>query len=72
MPVYEYHCNTCGETFEKLVRLSEIERLPECPECGSPDTSKRISLLARSSFTGAAASQSAASSCSAPAGRGFR
>ena len=72
MPVYEYHCNTCGESFEKLVRLAEIDTQPECPVCHSVDTRKRISLLARSSFAGSAGSQPAAATCSAPPSTGFR
>lgn len=72
MPVYEFHCNTCGESFEKLVRLAEIDLQPECPVCHSLDTRKRISLLARNSFASSAGSQSAAASCSAPSSSGFR
>ena len=70
MPLYEYHCNTCGENFEKMVRFSEQELAPECPECKSRDTRKRISL-----FAGAGLSSSSitygSSSCSAPRSSGF-
>jgi putative FmdB family regulatory protein len=46
MPVYEYHCNQCGEAFEKMVRFSEADRAPVCPKCGAPDTRKKISTVA--------------------------
>ena len=43
MPIYEYHCNTCGKDFELLVRSStDIE----CPECGNRDLNKKLSAFA--------------------------
>ncbi len=37
MPTYEYRCNKCGKTFEKLMTLREHEnaKKPACPKCGS-------------------------------------
>jgi putative FmdB family regulatory protein len=43
MPLYEYHCNYCGEDFDKIVSFSEADHLPECPACGQSDTRKKIS-----------------------------
>lgn len=43
MPIYDFHCNTCDRDFELLVRLSET---PVCPECGSENLAKRVSLPA--------------------------
>lgn len=43
MPLYEYHCPSCGENFDKLVRFSEADLLPVCPSCGAQDTQKKIS-----------------------------
>ena len=72
MPLYEYHCNTCGENFEKMVRFSEQELAPECPECHSRDTRKRISLFASRGFSSSSPSSGApGSSCSAPSSSGF-
>jgi putative FmdB family regulatory protein len=35
MPIYEFECNTCGNRFDRLQRLSDPD--PEiCPECGKP------------------------------------
>ncbi len=71
MPLYEYHCNTCGENFEKMVRFSEQEQAPECPECHSRDTRKRISLFAGTGLSTRSTSLSGGSSCSAPRTTGF-
>ena len=32
MPLYEYHCNDCGEAFEKVVRFSEADISACLPE----------------------------------------
>ncbi len=41
MPIYEYRCPNCGHEFEKLVKFSDPP--PPCPECGHPETAKRVS-----------------------------
>jgi putative FmdB family regulatory protein len=41
MPIYEFECDRCGCRFEELV--SGGGAVPECPECGSPDTRRRLS-----------------------------
>jgi putative FmdB family regulatory protein len=46
MPLYEYNCKSCGSDFEKRVSFAEADISPECPECDSPETHKRISLFA--------------------------
>lgn len=33
MPLYEYHCNRCGD-FDAAARIAE-RRLQPCPECGA-------------------------------------
>ena len=35
MPVYDYVCNDCHKTFEKILTLSEHEQTVTCPHCGS-------------------------------------
>jgi putative FmdB family regulatory protein len=34
MPVYDYKCKQCGNTFEKNVPMAEYKCPQECPECG--------------------------------------
>jgi putative FmdB family regulatory protein len=42
MPLYEYQCQNCGESFDKIVSFSEADKLPVCPECGAKETRKKI------------------------------
>jgi len=60
MPIYDYRCTECGAEFEKMVRLSEADRTPLCPECGSPDTRKQITTFASPSSS---SKNSTSSSC---------
>jgi putative FmdB family regulatory protein len=43
MPLYEYTCVTCEKDFDKIVRFSDADILPECPACGESNTQKKIS-----------------------------
>ncbi|MBU6172918.1 MAG: zinc ribbon domain-containing protein [Planctomycetes bacterium] len=43
MPLYEYRCCSCRETFEALVFGGEQ---PECPECHSVELQRLMSLPA--------------------------
>lgn len=45
MPVYEYHCETCGEDFDLFVRSATKRSEPECPRCGSTKVKKAVSLF---------------------------
>jgi len=40
MPINEYRCQACAETFELLVRSDKVIT---CPECGSSEVEKLIS-----------------------------
>jgi putative FmdB family regulatory protein len=62
MPLYVYRCNTCGETFEKMVRLSESDQKQVCPNCSSLQTEKMISSFAAFGLSGGVSS-SGSSSC---------
>ena len=43
MPIYDYHCGQCHKDFELLVSHSSV---PVCPDCGSQQLEKRLSLTA--------------------------
>lgn len=45
MPIYEYHCNDCGISYEKIV-LSQrsASESQSCPNCGSTKVAKLISV----------------------------
>ena len=67
MPIYEYTCKSCNAKFEQLVRsMSAAEgngskAKVKCPDCGSPQTARALSVFAVSSDTGR--SPSAAPTC---------
>ena len=42
MPIYEYHCESCDQEFEKLVRPSGDEP-SQCPNCESESITRLIS-----------------------------
>ena len=42
MPIYEYECESCHQTFEQLVINNRDAKTP-CPCCGSEQTRKLIS-----------------------------
>ena len=67
MPLYEYHCQDCGQKFEKLVRIGHRDQEVICRLCGSSRTKRAISLFATRS--GSAAGSNIATSC-APASGG--
>jgi putative FmdB family regulatory protein len=47
MPIFEYTCQKCKMTFEKLV-LSKNQPAPVCPKCGSRKTEQQFSTFATS------------------------
>jgi putative FmdB family regulatory protein len=46
MPIYEYKCIDCGDSFEKMVRFTESDQDQACPSCNSLNTKKKISAFA--------------------------
>lgn len=46
MPLYEYRCRTCGESFEELVRNAQDEADLACPACGAKKPERRLSVCA--------------------------
>lgn len=48
IPIYEYSCQGCGETFEALVRGAQKA---SCPACGSDELERHFSLPAVQSST---------------------
>lgn len=43
MPIYEYSCHCCQNSFEELV-LSQAEAVT-CPQCASPDVKRELSVF---------------------------
>lgn len=50
MPLYEYHCEECGNESELLVTSNSA---PDCPKCGSQKMSKLLSIVASPTRDGA-------------------
>lgn len=42
MPIYEYQCESCGETLEKIQKFSDAP-LTDCPACGKSTLKKLVS-----------------------------
>jgi putative FmdB family regulatory protein len=47
MPIYEYGCQACGHTFDRLQKIS-ADPVSDCPECAVEGEVKK--LVSRSSF----------------------
>lgn len=45
MPLYDFHCRTCGREFEALVRGADR---PTCPGCHGADLERLLSTFALS------------------------
>jgi putative FmdB family regulatory protein len=52
MPLYEYQCRDCGQSFEKLRRMSDDDRDLECPECRSKKVERQLSTFSSSGGCG--------------------
>lgn len=46
MPIYEYRCNACDETFEHLARSMNERKPPACPVCNAAKTERIVSVPA--------------------------
>jgi len=43
MPIYEYHCNSCGLNFEKIISSAASNEPISCEKCSSQKVVKKIS-----------------------------
>ncbi|GAB4555926.1 MAG: hypothetical protein OHK0023_27740 [Anaerolineae bacterium] len=48
MPVYDYYCQACGETFEKKVKFEEADAV-ECPKCRTKARRKLTKVAVKTS-----------------------
>ena len=46
MPLYEYQCLDCADTFEKRRTFAEADTPAACPSCQSIDTRKAFATIA--------------------------
>ena len=45
MPIFEYQCEACETTFERLLLRPQNESRMTCPQCGSQRTEKIFSTF---------------------------
>lgn len=45
MPIFEYQCEVCETTFERLLLRPQAEQRMTCPQCGSQRTAKLFSTF---------------------------
>jgi putative FmdB family regulatory protein len=64
MPLYEYICKSCGERFEKLVRMSDQPQSIACPTCTGAEVERALSTFA----TGGGVQRSDAAASCGPVG----
>jgi putative FmdB family regulatory protein len=55
VPIYEYRCRACGQSFERLVHG---DREVLCPACGGADVARLLSMFGFKSGQGFVASAS--------------
>jgi len=64
MPIYEYECLDCGDKFEKFVQSMKADpKGIECPNCGSHNIQKALSLFGVRGGAASASTSSAGGSC---------
>lgn len=51
MPLYEYQCKRCQRTFQVLKPVNERDKQEKCPDCGSSETERLISLFTSNATT---------------------
>jgi putative FmdB family regulatory protein len=71
MPMYEYECDSCKKSFEKLVRsMDKSQEKADCPECGSKKTRRKLSVFAAVGATGKESAPANAPGCGRCGGPG--
>lgn len=65
MPIFEFVCLSCGDSFDKLLRGSSSVSEVVCPSCDSGEIKKKLSVF--SSQISGGASRNTTASC-APGG----
>ena len=64
MPLYEYKCKKCGDSFELFHRISEDASNLPCPKCGEKGPIKQMSAVSSTNKgNGSAVGSSPAPSC---------
>ncbi|OGG99535.1 MAG: hypothetical protein A2600_08635 [Candidatus Lambdaproteobacteria bacterium RIFOXYD1_FULL_56_27] len=62
MPLYEYQCPSCGQSFTELRKHDEKDRPLSCPHCGKEVSNRLVTASALGGSEGTAG-RGAGSSC---------
>jgi len=46
VPIYEYHCKSCGTDFELMRPRSDMDVATKCPSCASKSPQRKLSVFA--------------------------
>ncbi|OGG95154.1 MAG: hypothetical protein A2527_08255 [Candidatus Lambdaproteobacteria bacterium RIFOXYD2_FULL_50_16] len=46
MPLFDYHCDQCGQTFTELRKGEQKDQPIDCPSCGSTQTQRLVTSFA--------------------------
>lgn len=68
MPIYEFHCEDCGKTFESLVLIASAVDNLTCKHCNSPNIKKILSATSSQPAKGTPIPAGALSGCSSRSG----
>ena len=71
MPIYEFQCKKCGNTFEYLMFPSDSEDIAVCPTCGENDTCRLMSSFSCGSPSSGSSEGASAGSHSCASHGGF-
>lgn len=71
MPIYEFQCRKCGNSFEQLMFPSDPEDIAVCPTCGENDTCRLMSSFSCGSSSAGSSEGAGASSHSCASHGGF-
>jgi len=42
MPMHCFKCDTCGKEFDEMLSKEDLDIIPFCPSCDSPDKVRKI------------------------------
>jgi len=45
MPTYSFLCTQCGKDFSLRRKVDEVDDPAACPECGSDETKRQLSIF---------------------------
>jgi putative FmdB family regulatory protein len=45
MPIFEFQCEDCRTTFERLIMSAQSNATQDCPQCNGSNTSKQFSTF---------------------------